>query len=86
MRAHEKTTVTQAEGMLQRLEEEITLMKKKHTDLDKLSLTDDHIHFLQVNLCSRKPLENTTCFPFKLFERVEKRSINAFLPFTVRPL
>ncbi|XP_046884756.1 tripartite motif-containing protein 16 [Hypomesus transpacificus] len=47
VRAHEKTTVTQAEGMLQRLEEEITLMKKKHTDLDKLSLTDDHIHFLQ---------------------------------------
>ncbi|XP_068424416.1 tripartite motif-containing protein 16 [Clinocottus analis] len=47
VRSHEKTTVTQAEILLNRLEEEITLLRKKHTDLDKLSNTDDHIHFLQ---------------------------------------
>ncbi|TNN75234.1 Tripartite motif-containing protein 16 [Liparis tanakae] len=47
VRSHEKTTVTRAEILLNRLEEEITLLKKKHTDLDKLSNTDDHIHFLQ---------------------------------------
>jgi len=48
IRSHEKTTVTRAELLLDRLEEEITLLRKKHTDLDKLSHTDDHIHFLQV--------------------------------------
>ncbi|KAM3862976.1 tripartite motif-containing protein 16 [Diretmus argenteus] len=47
VRSHEKTTVTQAEMLLDRLEEEITLLRKKHTDLEKLSHTDDHIHFLQ---------------------------------------
>ncbi|CAL8298737.1 unnamed protein product [Merluccius merluccius] len=44
---HEKITVSRAEILLDRLEEEITLMRKKHNDLEKLSHTDDHIHFLQ---------------------------------------
>lgn len=47
IRTHERTTVAQAELLLNRLEEEITLMRKKHNDLEKLSHTDDHIHFLQ---------------------------------------
>jgi len=50
IRSHEKTTVTRAEILLDRLEEEITLLRKRHNDLDKLSNTDDHIHFLQVRL------------------------------------
>lgn len=52
IRAHERTTVTQAETLLDRLEEEITLLKKKHNDLELLSHTDDHIHFLQVRLAT----------------------------------
>lgn len=48
IRSHEKTTVTRGEILLDRLEEEITLLRKRHTDLEKLSHTDDHIHFLQV--------------------------------------
>lgn len=52
IRTHERTTVTQAEILLDRLEEEITLLKKKHNDLEKLSHTDDHIHFLQVRLAT----------------------------------
>lgn len=47
IRSHEKTTVTRGETLLDRLEEEITLLRKKHNDLEKLSHTDDHIHFLQ---------------------------------------
>lgn len=47
IRSHERTTVTRAELLLDRLEEEITLMRKRHNDLEKLSHTDDHIHFLQ---------------------------------------
>lgn len=56
IRSHEKTTVTRAEILLNRLEEEITLLRKRHTDLEKLSHTDDHIHFLQVSLiCTEDP-------------------------------
>uniref|UniRef100_A0AAV2JIA7 B30.2/SPRY domain-containing protein n=1 Tax=Knipowitschia caucasica TaxID=637954 RepID=A0AAV2JIA7_KNICA len=47
IRSHEKSTVTKSELILGRLEEEITLLKKRHNDLEKLSHTDDHIHFLQ---------------------------------------
>ncbi|XP_012735967.2 tripartite motif-containing protein 16 [Fundulus heteroclitus] len=45
--SHERSTVTRGELILDRLEEEITLLRKRHTDLEKLSRTDDHIHFLQ---------------------------------------
>ena len=48
--SHEKITISRAEILLNRLEEEITLMRKKHNDLEKLSHTDDHIHFLHVSL------------------------------------
>uniref|UniRef100_A0A3Q2XEG9 Tripartite motif-containing protein 16-like n=1 Tax=Hippocampus comes TaxID=109280 RepID=A0A3Q2XEG9_HIPCM len=47
VRLHERTTVNRGEILLDRLEEEITLLRKRHTDLEKLSHTDDHIHFLQ---------------------------------------
>lgn len=55
IRSHEKTTVTRGEILLDRMEEEITLLRKKHNDLEKLSHTDDHIHFLQVRSCSQEP-------------------------------
>lgn len=49
VRSHEKTTVTRGEILLDRMEEEVILLRKRHTDLEKLSHTDDHIHFLQVS-------------------------------------
>lgn len=48
VRSHEKITVSRGEILLDRLEEEITLLRKRHNNLEKLSRTDDHIHFLQV--------------------------------------
>lgn len=48
IRSHEKMTVSRGEILLDRLEEEITLLRKRHNNLEKLSRTDDHIHFLQV--------------------------------------
>jgi len=50
IRAQETRLLTHAEGHLARLEEEITLLRKKHNDLEQLSQSDDHIHFLQVFL------------------------------------
>lgn len=50
IRSHEKSTVTRGEILLDRIEEEVTLLRKRHNDLEKLSHTDDHIHFLQVSV------------------------------------
>ncbi len=50
IRAQETLLLTRAEGHLARLAEEITLLRKKHNDLEQLSQSDDHIHFLQVLL------------------------------------
>lgn len=81
IRSHEKTTVTRAELLLSRLEEEITLMRKRHTDLEKLSHTDDHIHFLQSWQSLSGPsgyedLNNVSVVPNYSFEST-KRAIAA---------
>ncbi|XP_017543110.1 E3 ubiquitin/ISG15 ligase TRIM25-like isoform X2 [Pygocentrus nattereri] len=47
IRAQEKTKQDQAEGLLEQLEQEIADLKRKHSDLEQLSDTEDHIHFLQ---------------------------------------
>ncbi|XP_047458292.1 tripartite motif-containing protein 16 [Mugil cephalus] len=79
--SHEKMTVTRAEILLDRLEEEITLLRKRHTDLEKLSRTDDHIHFLQSWQSLSGPsgyedLNNISVAPYHSFDST-KRAIAA---------
>lgn len=50
IKAQEKTAVSQAEQLLDKIQKEITELKKNEAELDKLSHTDDHINFLQVTL------------------------------------
>jgi len=40
--------VNQAEGPLERLEQEINDLRRRHAELEQLSHTQDHIQFLQV--------------------------------------
>ncbi|XP_049338091.1 tripartite motif-containing protein 16-like [Astyanax mexicanus] len=47
IRDQEKAAVSRAEERLKRLEQEITELKRRDADLEKLSFTEDHIHFLQ---------------------------------------
>ncbi|XP_069054465.1 E3 ubiquitin/ISG15 ligase TRIM25-like [Lepisosteus oculatus] len=47
IRAQERAAVSQAEGLLERLEKEITELKRRDAELNQLSHTEDHIHFLQ---------------------------------------
>nr|XP_055059510.1 tripartite motif-containing protein 16-like [Misgurnus anguillicaudatus] len=47
IRDQEKTAVSEAEGLLKRLEQEIDDLRRRDTELEQLSHTDDHIHFLQ---------------------------------------
>uniref|UniRef100_A0A672KVB1 Tripartite motif-containing protein 16-like n=1 Tax=Sinocyclocheilus grahami TaxID=75366 RepID=A0A672KVB1_SINGR len=47
IRDQEKTAVSRAEGQMERLEQEIEDLKKRNSELEQLSHTDDNIHFLQ---------------------------------------
>nr|XP_005163616.2 tripartite motif-containing protein 16 [Danio rerio] len=47
IRDREKTEVSRAEGLLKKVEQEIEDLKRRNTELEQLSHTDDHIHFLQ---------------------------------------
>ncbi|XP_076123380.1 E3 ubiquitin-protein ligase TRIM47-like [Alosa pseudoharengus] len=47
IRAQEKAEVSQAEGLLKQLEQEIAELKRRDAELEQLSHTDDHIHFLK---------------------------------------
>ncbi|XP_042351497.1 tripartite motif-containing protein 16-like [Plectropomus leopardus] len=47
IRVQVKATVSRAEALVDRLQKEISDMRKGEDDLQQLSLTEDHIHFLQ---------------------------------------
>ncbi|XP_026229781.1 finTRIM family, member 67 [Anabas testudineus] len=47
IKAQEKTAVSQAEQLLDKIQKEITELKKNEAELDRLSHTEHHVHFLQ---------------------------------------
>ncbi|KAI4877607.1 hypothetical protein NFI96_023040, partial [Prochilodus magdalenae] len=47
IRAQEKTELSRAEELLEKLEQEIADLKRRDTELEQLEHTEDHIHFLQ---------------------------------------
>ncbi|XP_076125927.1 E3 ubiquitin-protein ligase TRIM16-like [Alosa pseudoharengus] len=58
IRAQEKAEVSQAEGLLKQLEQEIAELKRRDAELDQLSHTEDHIHFLKAFQSVSAPLES----------------------------
>uniref|UniRef100_A0A3B1JDL3 E3 ubiquitin/ISG15 ligase TRIM25-like n=1 Tax=Astyanax mexicanus TaxID=7994 RepID=A0A3B1JDL3_ASTMX len=52
IRDQEKTELSAAEELLEQLEQEITDLKRRNTELEQLSHTEDHIHFLQIPVWS----------------------------------
>ncbi|XP_067247281.1 tripartite motif-containing protein 16-like [Chanodichthys erythropterus] len=59
IRDQEKTAVSRAEGRLERLEQEINDLRKRDAELEQLSHTQDHIHFLQSFQFLSAPPEST---------------------------
>ncbi|XP_067248982.1 tripartite motif-containing protein 16-like protein isoform X2 [Chanodichthys erythropterus] len=59
IRDQEKTAVSRAEGRLERLEQEINDLRKRDAELEQLSHTQDHIHFLQSFQSLSAPPEST---------------------------
>ncbi|XP_076126875.1 E3 ubiquitin/ISG15 ligase TRIM25-like [Alosa pseudoharengus] len=59
IRAQEKAEVSRAEGLLKKLEQEIAELKRRDAELEQLSHTDDHIHFLKNIPSFRDPTRST---------------------------
>ncbi|XDV25771.1 hypothetical protein PO909_029631 [Leuciscus waleckii] len=59
IRDQEKTAVSRAEGRLERLEQEINDLRRRDAELEQLSHTRDHIHFLQSFQSLSAPPEST---------------------------
>ncbi|XP_061079585.1 tripartite motif-containing protein 16-like isoform X5 [Conger conger] len=73
----EKAEVSRAEGLLERLEQEIAELRRRDAELEQLSHTEDHIHFLQSceSLCAPPgpgDLPSITVSPHVSFEAVRK--------------
>ncbi|KAJ8278217.1 hypothetical protein GJAV_G00085190, partial [Gymnothorax javanicus] len=77
IRDQEKAEVSRAEGLLERLEQEIAELRRRDAELEQLSHTEDHIHFLQScqSLCvppGPGDLPSITVSPHNTFEAVRK--------------
>ncbi|XP_061073539.1 tripartite motif-containing protein 16-like [Conger conger] len=77
IRDQEKAEVSRAEGLLERLEQEIAELRRRDAELEQLSHTEDHIHFLQScqSLCvppELGDLPSITVSPHVSFEAVRK--------------
>ncbi|XP_061095165.1 tripartite motif-containing protein 16-like isoform X3 [Conger conger] len=77
IRDQEKAEVSRAEGLLERLEQEIAELRRRDAELEQLSHTEDHIHFLQScqSVCAPPgpgDLPNITVSPHVSFEAVRK--------------
>ncbi|XP_047017244.2 tripartite motif-containing protein 16 [Ictalurus punctatus] len=64
IRAQEKAELSRAERLLKQLEQEIADLKRRVTELEQLSHTHDHIHFLQSfpSLCVSPGSEDSSSF------------------------
>uniref|UniRef100_A0A9J8B2D2 E3 ubiquitin-protein ligase TRIM39-like n=1 Tax=Cyprinus carpio carpio TaxID=630221 RepID=A0A9J8B2D2_CYPCA len=62
MEEQQKAAEKQAEDLIKELQQEITDLKKRNTELEQISHTDDHLHLLQMysSLCSRPHTKNWT--------------------------
>ncbi|XP_030634308.1 E3 ubiquitin/ISG15 ligase TRIM25-like [Chanos chanos] len=76
IRDQEKSELSQAEGVLERLKQEICDLRRRDTELEQLSHTEDHIHFLQsfLSLCAPRSedLPSITVSPHLSFEDAVK--------------
>ncbi|KAI1888796.1 hypothetical protein AGOR_G00172420 [Albula goreensis] len=77
IRDQEKAAVSRVEGLLERLEQEIAELRRRNAELEQLSHTEDHIHFLQScqSVCAPPgpaDLPRITVNPRLFFEPVRK--------------
>ncbi|XP_060798524.1 E3 ubiquitin-protein ligase TRIM21-like [Neoarius graeffei] len=62
MEEKQRAAERQAEGLIKELEQEITVLKRRDTELEQLSHTEEHLHLLQIysSVCSPPHTKNWT--------------------------
>ncbi|XP_060790206.1 E3 ubiquitin-protein ligase TRIM21-like [Neoarius graeffei] len=62
MEEKQKAAERQAEGLIKELEQEITVLNRRDTELEQLSHTEEHLHLLQIysSMCSPPHTKNWT--------------------------
>ncbi|XP_072532057.1 tripartite motif-containing protein 16-like isoform X2 [Salminus brasiliensis] len=65
IRAQEKAELSGAEELMEKLQQEMADLKRRHTELEQLSHTEDHLHFLQSfqSLCVSSGSEDSASIP-----------------------
>ncbi|XP_058247412.1 tripartite motif-containing protein 16-like [Hemibagrus wyckioides] len=82
IRAQEKAELSRAERLLEQLEQEIADLQKRDTEMEQLSHTHDHIHFLQALVSGhRSPLFERPDFQSDLCEDSSSITVNQHLSF-----
>ncbi|KAI2645107.1 Zinc-binding protein A33 [Labeo rohita] len=73
MEEQQKTAEKQEEELIEELEQEITELKMRNTELEQLSHTEDHLHLLQIysSLCSPTNTRNWSEISVKTHESLE---------------
>ncbi|XP_048021287.1 E3 ubiquitin-protein ligase TRIM39-like isoform X2 [Megalobrama amblycephala] len=73
MEEQQKAAEKQEEELIEELEQEITELKMRNSELEELSQTDDHLHFLQTysSLCSPRNTRNWSEISMKTDESLE---------------
>ncbi|XP_064818618.1 tripartite motif-containing protein 16-like isoform X2 [Oncorhynchus masou masou] len=87
IRAQEKAQVSQAEGLLEQLKQEIAELRKRSTELEQLSHTEDHIHFLQRYQSLSLSRVVSLSLSLQRYQSLSSISVSSDLPsIVVRPL
>ncbi|XP_060746176.1 tripartite motif-containing protein 29-like [Tachysurus vachellii] len=62
MEEKQKAAERKAEGLIKELEQEISVLKRRDTELERLSHTEEHLHLLQIysSMCSPPHTKNWT--------------------------
>ncbi|KAK2886142.1 hypothetical protein Q8A67_016979 [Cirrhinus molitorella] len=62
MEEQQRAAEKQAEDLIKELQQEITDLKRRNTELEQLSHTDDHLHLIQLfsSMCSHPHMKNWT--------------------------
>ncbi|XDV33846.1 hypothetical protein PO909_004112 [Leuciscus waleckii] len=73
MEEQQKAADKQEEELIEELEQEITELKMRNTELEQLSHTEDHLHLLQIysSLCSSRNTRNWSEISVKTDESLE---------------
>ncbi|KAL2087640.1 hypothetical protein ACEWY4_016468 [Coilia grayii] len=76
IRAQQKAAVKDAEDVLEKLEQELAELRREDAELEKLSLEEDHVHFLQSFQAHQSSVSKTLpailLSPYKSFEVLGK--------------